>query len=1015
LDASVRLPAEQLPLTAVEFKGTWDASTNTPALADGVGNLGDMYRVSVPGVQAGVDFAVGDVILYDGSNWRRMGGGYGVFEKVSNKGVNNGYASLDAAGKLPSSQLSLSALEYKGVWDAATNTPPLAAGVGTPGDMWRVNVSGTQFGVKFTAGDFALFNGTEWENATSGTAGVSSVAGLTGDVAAAPLKTALAVDEVDNTRDIDKNVFSASRLTTARTLNGVSFDGTADITVPVDPATDALYEKVAKKGVADGYASLGADGKVPAAQLPPAGVSADAGNTSVLGTDNLVFTPSVLDANGQLPESALPDGVELVAQKGVPDGYAPLGADNLIPAVHLPPSADTMAELTDVTPVGLAVGTAADEAAARDAIDAETTLSKGQPDGYAPLTGGLVPTQHLPSYVDDVVEAANLAAFPATGEAGKIYVALDSGMTYRWSGSTYIAISDKVTSTGITDSTVVGRKVITAVDEQAGRTAIGAERRRTVNVRDFGAKGDFNTTTQTGTDDSAAFAAAIAAASAGGANAGMTVVVPPGNYRLTSTFLVSQLGIIVEGDYATALYIDHTAGPGVHITKGYTSLRRIRVIASAARKAAAFDNENIGVLVETEDTPNNYCSKTEISDVESSDHPSHGFVFVGYAVHSLYQRVSSFRNKGHGIVIDGGELTGRVNTTEPGISTLQHGWSMLNGGHGLLLGNPNSKATPFRMRVDNFECTDNSKDAAVRFTPDEAWVFGENCEIHQSAFGPLTTDMTRYGVRVAGRGWNIQNLRMVGLGRSITLSGDTINNTAPYANKVEHIRVFGSVQPVGVVIESGVYASLVHLPYAVNMTIPVQEAAPSVPVKDGGNAISTFPLQATPAVLAATQNDYDWGLGKRTVRLSGAAGGSTITGFAHPSSGRQFRLINVSANPITIPNYSSLSGFYNRVTTHTGADLVLKSNESVLVEYDASQSRWRTLDMVPSGFAALGHTHVAADVVGALSWTTTVPGTPAAAGTRGQFTSDGQFLYVCVTSGAAGAAVWKRLAFEIWV
>ena len=43
---------------------------------------------------------------------------------------------------------------------------------------------------------------------------------------------------------------------------------------------------------------------------------------------------------------------------------------------------------------------------------------------------------------NDVLEFANLAAFPATGESGKIYVALDTNFTYRWSGSAYVKISD---------------------------------------------------------------------------------------------------------------------------------------------------------------------------------------------------------------------------------------------------------------------------------------------------------------------------------------------------------------------------------------------------------------------------------------------------------------------------------------------------------------------------------------------------------------------------------------------
>lgn len=66
----------------------------------------------------------------------------------------------------------------------------------------------------------------------------------------------------------------------------------------------------------------------------------------------------------------------------------------------------------------------------------------GEPDGIAPLdSSGQVPAANLPSYVDDVLEYATLAAFPLTGESGKIYVALDTNLQYRWSGSTYVEIS----------------------------------------------------------------------------------------------------------------------------------------------------------------------------------------------------------------------------------------------------------------------------------------------------------------------------------------------------------------------------------------------------------------------------------------------------------------------------------------------------------------------------------------------------------------------------------------------
>jgi hypothetical protein len=59
----------------------------------------------------------------------------------------------------------------------------------------------------------------------------------------------------------------------------------------------------------------------------------------------------------------------------------------------------------------------------------------------ADLVDGKVPASQLPSYVDDIIEVANYAALPATGETGKIYLTLDNNKIYRWSGSIYIEIA----------------------------------------------------------------------------------------------------------------------------------------------------------------------------------------------------------------------------------------------------------------------------------------------------------------------------------------------------------------------------------------------------------------------------------------------------------------------------------------------------------------------------------------------------------------------------------------------
>ena len=69
----------------------------------------------------------------------------------------------------------------------------------------------------------------------------------------------------------------------------------------------------------------------------------------------------------------------------------------------------------------------------------------GQANGIATLDStGKVPSSQLPAFVDDVLEFATRSDFPATGESGKIYVALDTNLTYRWSGSTYVEISQSI-------------------------------------------------------------------------------------------------------------------------------------------------------------------------------------------------------------------------------------------------------------------------------------------------------------------------------------------------------------------------------------------------------------------------------------------------------------------------------------------------------------------------------------------------------------------------------------------
>jgi len=69
---------------------------------------------------------------------------------------------------------AIGALNYKGTWNATTNTPTLASDVGTQGDYYVVSVAGgtdlngiTNWGI----GDWATFNGSVWQRVEGGAEG----------------------------------------------------------------------------------------------------------------------------------------------------------------------------------------------------------------------------------------------------------------------------------------------------------------------------------------------------------------------------------------------------------------------------------------------------------------------------------------------------------------------------------------------------------------------------------------------------------------------------------------------------------------------------------------------------------------------------------------------------------------------------------------------------------------------------------------------------------------------------
>lgn len=100
-------------------------------------------------------------------------------------GAASGIATLDGGGKVPASQLPSTLMDYLGNWNANTNSPSLADGVGSAGDVYIVGTAGSQDlgsgSITFAVGDWVIYNGTIWEKSLNSNA-VASVNSLTGVV-----------------------------------------------------------------------------------------------------------------------------------------------------------------------------------------------------------------------------------------------------------------------------------------------------------------------------------------------------------------------------------------------------------------------------------------------------------------------------------------------------------------------------------------------------------------------------------------------------------------------------------------------------------------------------------------------------------------------------------------------------------------------------------------------------------------------------------------------------------------
>jgi len=254
-------------------------------------------------------------------------------EVLTAKNVANGYAGLDAAGLIPAGLLPSyvdDVLEYA----AYANFP----GTGETGKIYVDKAtskiyrwSGSVY-VEIAPSPGSTDSVTEGATnlyftaaRASAAAPVQSVAGKTGAVSL--VKADVGLGSVDNTADSAKSVLSASKLTSPVTINGVSFDGSAAITV-----ADSTKEPAITAGTTSQY--YRGDKSFQTLDKSAVGLS-NVDNTSDAGKPISTATATALAAK------------EATANKNAVNGYAGLDASGLVPATLLPSYVDDVLEYTN--------------------------------------------------------------------------------------------------------------------------------------------------------------------------------------------------------------------------------------------------------------------------------------------------------------------------------------------------------------------------------------------------------------------------------------------------------------------------------------------------------------------------------------------------------------------------------------------------------------------------------------------------------------------------------------------
>ena len=251
--------------------------------------------------------------------------------------------------------------------------------------------------------------------------------------------------------DITGNAGTATKLQTPRAINGVLFDGTQDISLPDPPVYSLPAASASVLGgikVGSGLDISNSVLSVGTLNQSTTGNAATATKLQTARTINDVSFDGSADITLPLASTSVSGTVQLnntltstATDRALTAAQGKALNDTKLAKTENAVSATKLQTSRTISLTGGVTGSVSFDGRANATI-ATTVTGLGVANGIATLdSAGLVPSSQLPSYVDDVLEYLNVAAFPTTGELGKIYVETTGNTTYRWSGSGYTKIT----------------------------------------------------------------------------------------------------------------------------------------------------------------------------------------------------------------------------------------------------------------------------------------------------------------------------------------------------------------------------------------------------------------------------------------------------------------------------------------------------------------------------------------------------------------------------------------------